>query len=391
MKLPTLLIIPLICFGAEFSEVFEKALKHSPTLQAKHERILASRETINSEVTYKNPIITIGANDLLLNENFLKRGSEPMQTQFIGITQEFETFGKLDLKEAILRADTLVLEYELEDLKLDLYKKTALSVERILTFNTIIDKLEQKKSNLVALLGYYENSISVVDGFKVVVEIQKKIFGVEDKILELKDKIESFKNEFKYLTNQDFTVVKSPEIADEFFQEEIKKSPKYKVFEVKTKQLELQRRVEERKKYSNISLNVSYNHREKFDDYLSVSASFALPAYGTEDAKVKKTQHLISENIQTEENYMQKANMLFENNHKQAEYLSTRVKNLDVMLEKYKELNAYDKSNIKNSVMLEKNIENENLLLDLEIEKLKYKLDIKTALFELFYLTKESL
>lgn len=391
MKLPTLLIIPLICFGAEFSEVFEKALKHSPTLQAKYERILASRETINSEVTYKNPIITIGANDLLLNENFLKRGSEPMQTQFIGITQEFETFGKLDLKEAILRADTLVLEYELEDLKLDLYKKTALSVERILTFNTIIDKLEQKKSNLVALLEYYENSISVVDGFKVVVEIQKKIFGVEDKILELKDKLKSFKNEFKYLTNQDFTVVKSPEIADEFFQEEIKKSPKYKVFEVKTKQLELQRRLEERKKYSNISLNVSYNHREKFDDYLSLWASFALPIYGIEDAKVKKTQHLISENIQTEENYMQKADMLFENNHKQVEYLSTRVKNLDVMLEKYKELNAYDKSNIKNSVMLEKNIENENLLLDLEIEKLKYKLDIKTALFELFYLTKESL
>lgn len=391
MKLSILLIVPFVCFSAEFNEVFEKALERSPALQAKHERILASRETINSEVTYKNPIITIGANDLLLNENFLKRDLEPMQTQFIGITQEFETFGKLDLKEAILRVDTLVLEYELEDLKLDLYKKTALSIERILTFHTLIDLLEQKKSNLEVLLGYYENSISVADGFKIIVEIQKKVFSVEDKILELKDKVESFKNEFKYLTNQDFTIMKNAEISDEFFQEEIKKSPKYKIFELKTKQLELQNRLEERKKYSNINLNVSYNYREKFDDYLSLSASFALPIYGTEDAKVKKTQHLISENIQKEDNYMQNAVMLFQNNYKRLEYLTARVKNLDVILEKYKELNAYDKSNIKNSVMLEKNIENENLLLDLEIEKLKYKLDIKTALFELFYLTKESL
>lgn len=391
MKLPILLLLPFICFSAEFSEVFEKALERSPTILAKQEKILASRQTITSETTYKNPIITIGANDLLLNEKFLKRDLEPMQTQFIGITQEFETFGKLSLKEAILRADTLILEYELEDLKLDLYKKTALSVEKISIFSALVDMLEQKKSNLEMLLEYYEKSVSVADSFKMSVEIQKKIFVVEDKILEIKDKLESFKNEFKYLTNQDYSSLQIVGISDEFFQDDIKKSPKYKIFEVKTKQLEFQNRLEERKKYSNINLNVSYNYREKFDDYLSLSASFALPIYGTEDAKVKKTQHLISENIQKEDNYMQNAAMLFQNNYKRMEYLSQRVKNLDAILQKYKELNAYDKSNIKNSVMLEKNIENENLLLDLEIEKLKYKLDIKTALFELFYLTKESL
>lgn len=391
MKLSILLIVPFVCFSAEFSEVFEKALERSPTILAKHEKILASRQTISSEATYKNPIITIGANDLLLNEKFLKRDLEPMQTQFIGITQEFETFGKLSLKEAILRTDTLILEYELEDLKLDLYKKTALSVEKISTFGALVEMLEQKKSNLEMLLNYYESSVSVADSFKMSVGLQKKIFSVEDKILELKDKVESFKNEFKYLTNQDYSPLQIVGISDEFLQDDIKKSPRYKIFEIKTKQLELQNRLEERKKYSNVNLNISYNYRQKYDDYLSLSASFALPIYGTEDAKVKKTQHLIAENIQKEDNYMQNAAMLFQNNYKRMEYLSQRVKNLDAILQKYKELNSYDKSNIKNSVMLEKNIENENLLLDLEIEKLKYKLDIKTALFELFYLTKESL
>ncbi len=378
-----------ICFGAEFNDVFEKALNRSPNLLAKQEKILASRQALKSEVTYKNPIISIGVDGLSLNKNFFKMDLEPMQTQFIGITQEFETFGKLDLKEAILKADTLMLEYELEDFKLELYKKIALVVEQISTFTTSIELLEQKKFNLEMLLNYYEKSISVEDGFKMSVEVQKNIFVVEDKILELEDRVTSLKNEFKYLTNQDFTQVQKAQIAEEFLQEEIKKSPKYRIFEIKTKQLEIQGRLEDRKKYSNVNLNVSYNRRENFDDYLSVSTSFELPVYGAEEAKVKKAKHLRAESIQEENNFMQNMTMIFLNNYKRVEYLNARVQNLDAILQKYRQLNLYEKSNIRDSATLDKNIENENLLLELEIEKLTYKLDIKTAQLELFYITKE--
>lgn len=391
MKMLIFFIISTVCFGEEFNEVFKKALDYSPNLLAKQERILASHEALKSETAYKNPIISIGANDLLLNENFLKRDLEPMQTQFIGITQEFETFGKLELKEAIARADTLILEYELEELKIELYKKTALLVEGISTSVMLIDLLEQKKSNLEILADYYEKSISVEDGLKTSVGVQKKIFAVEDKILELQDRVTSLKNEFKYLTNEEFISVQKAQIAEEFLQEDIKKSPKYKIFEIKTRQLKLQRTLEERKKYSNINLNVSYNYRDKFDDYLAFSASFALPVYGSEDAKANRLRHLRAENVQKEDNYLQNAAMIFQNNYKRAEYLNARVENLDAILEKYKALTLYEKSNIKNSITLEKSIENENLLFDLEIEKLKYKLDIKAAQLELFYITKESL
>ena len=391
MRMLTLFMIPLICFGAEFEEVVEKAFLKSPAILAKHEKILASKQAIISEAVYKNPTITIGANDLLLNSDFLKRDLEPMQTQFIGITQEFETFAKLDLKEAILRTDTLILEYELEDLRLELYKKSALAVEKILTFDSLLELLEQKKLNLEMLVEYYENSISVEDGFKKSVELQKKIFRVEDKVLEIQEMVESSKNEFKYLTSQDFTAIQKAQIAQEFFQEDIKKSPKYKIFEIKTKRLELQSRLEDRKKYSNVKLNVSYNHRQRFDDYLSISTSFALPIYGTEDAKVKKTKYLIGESVQQEDDYLQKRIMLFKNSYKKVNYLRARVQNLEAILSKYSQLNLYDKTNIKNSITLEKNIQNENLILDLEIEKLKYKLDIQTELLELFYITKESI
>ena len=83
--------------------------------------------------------------------------------------------------------------------------------------------------------------------------------------------------------------------------------------------------------------------------------------------------------------------MIFQNNSKKAEYFTKRVENLDAILEKYRALGSYEKSNIRNSVTLERSIEDENLLFDLEIERLKYKLEIKAAELELFYITKESI
>ncbi|MDY0123334.1 TolC family protein [Sulfurimonas sp.] len=391
MKMLAIFVIPFVCFGAEFGEVFEKAALNSPILRAKHEKILASHEAINGEAVYKNPVLSIGVNDLLLNENFLKRDIEPMQTNFIGITQEFETFGKLDLKEAILRVDTLILEYELEDLKLELYKKTALIVEKITTFSNLLELLERKKANLEILLEYYEKSISVESGFRKNVEIQKKIFAVEDKTLELQESLQRAKNEFKYLTNQEFIPMSAARIGEEFMEEDIKKAPKYKIFELRSRELEIAAKLEERKKYSNISLSLSYNHRQNFEDYLSVATSFALPIYGSEDAKAKKTRYLKQESIQNAQNYLQNATMIFQNNYKKADYFTKRVENLDAILEKYRALGSYEKSNIRNSVTLERSIDDENLLFDLEIERLKYKLEIKAAQLELFYITKESI
>lgn len=389
--MPALLLIPFICFGMEFNDLFHQALKVSPAIKAQQEKILASDQAIASEAVYKNPVLTIGVNDLPLNSDFLKRDLEPMQTQFIGITQELETFGKLDLKEAILKTDTLILEYELEDMKVDLYKKTALVVEKISVFDSLLELLEQKKANLEMLEDYYEKSISVADNFKVSVEVQKKIFNVQDKMLDIQDKITSFKNEFEYLTSQEYSVVTPANISAEFLQEDIKKSPKYKVFELKRKKLEFQSRLEQRQKYSNVKLNVSYNHRQNFDDYLSFSTSFALPVYGSEDAKVQRTKYFINENEQKEDDYLKNKAMLFNNMYKKTEYLKKRIKNIDSIIKRYKELNEYDRSNIKNQVTLEKNVQNENLLLDLKIEKLKYELDIRTAMLELFYITKEGI
>lgn len=384
-----LLLLPLLCFG--FDEMMEVALQKSPQVLAKYERVLASRHSIDAQAVYKNPIISLGINDMPLNNNFFKRDIDSMQNQFIAISQEFETFGKLGLKESMLRVDTLILEYELEDLRVLLYKKIALLVEDIYAKEAILEIQEQKKENLQVLLNYYERSVSLSDSLKVSVELSRKIFELEDKSFKLKDEIASLKHEFKYLSSLEFTAVNRAKIDDDFREKSLKSSPAAKILELRTKRFELQSKLEQREKYSNITLSMSYNNRQNFDDYLSFSTSFALPIYGTEDAKVRVAKAGEAEALQKQSDFHKSRVSLFHKSQKRVEYLKKRLKSLEDLEQRYSELESYENSNISNSITLEKKVENENLLLELKVQKLRYKLDIKRALLELYYITKESL
>jgi len=389
MKMLKLLLLPLLCFG--FDEMMEVALQKSPQVLAKYERVLASRHSIDAQAVYKNPIISLGINDMPLNNNFFKRDIDSMQNQFIAISQEFETFGKLGLKESMLRVDTLILEYELEDLRVLLYKKIALLVEDIYAKEAILEIQEQKKENLQVLLNYYERSVSLSDSLKASVELSRKIFELEDESFKLKDELASLKHEFKYLSSQEFTNISRAKIDDHFTDEGLKNSPASKILALRTKRFELQSKLEQREKYSNITLSMSYNNRQNFDDYLSFSTSFALPIYGTEDAKVRVAKAGEAEALQIQSDFHKSRVSLFHKSQKRVEYLKKRLKSLEDLEQRYSELEAYENSNISNSITLEKKVENENLLLELKVQKLRYKLDIKRALLELYYITKESL
>ena len=389
MKMLKLLLLPLLCFG--FDEMMEVALQKSPQVLAKYERVLASRHSIDAQAVYKNPIISLGINDMPLNNNFFKRDIDSMQNQFIAISQEFETFGKLGLKESMLRVDTLILEYELEDLRVLLYKKIALLVEDIYAKEAILEIQEQKKENLQVLLNYYERSVSLSDSLKASVELSRKIFELEDESFKLKDELASLKHEFKYLSSQEFTNISRAKIDDDFTDEGLKNSPASKILALRTKRFELQSKLEQREKYSNITLSMSYNNRQNFDDYLSFSTSFALPIYGTEDAKVRVAKAGEAEALQIQSDFHKSRVSLFHKSQKRVEYLKKRLKSLEDLEQRYTELETYENSNIANSITLEKKVENENLLLELKVQKLRYKLDIKRALLELYYITKESL
>ncbi|MCK9491045.1 MAG: TolC family protein [Sulfurimonas sp.] len=391
MKTLKLLLLPLLCFGLEFDEIFDQTLNNSPQILAKYEKVLASRHAIDAEVVYKNPVINIGINNLPLNDNFLSRDIDSMQNQYIGISQEFETFGKLDLKEAMLRVDTLILEYELEDLKIDLYRKIALLVEEIQTKESILELVDQRKESLEVLLNYYERSVSLSDSLKSSVDLSRKIFELEDESFVIKDELASLKHEFKYLSSQEFRGVSRAKISDSFTDEGLKNSPAAKILELRTKRFDLQSKLEQREKYSNITLSMSYNNRQNFDDYLSFSTSFALPIYGSENAKVRVAKALSSEAFQKQSDFHKSRVSLFHKSQKRVEYLRKRLNSLEDLELRYSELEAYENSNIANSITLEKKVENQNLILELKVQKLRYKLDIKKAMFELYYITKESL
>ena len=214
MRILLLFLLPLFSFG--FDEMFEKALLKSPKILAKYEEVVASYHAADAYAVYKNPVVSIGINNLPLEENFLNRDIDSMQNEYIGITQEFDTFNKLGLKKSILKIDTLILEYELKDLKDKLYKNMAVLVEEIQAQESVLEKTKLKKQNFENLLVYYEKNITLDEALKSRVELSKKIFNLEDKIFEIQERISSLKHEFKYLTSNEFTALKGAKVTKDF-------------------------------------------------------------------------------------------------------------------------------------------------------------------------------
>lgn len=390
MRTPALLLAASLCLGAEYDKSLALQLQYSPLLHAKEQKIMASKALIGAEAVYKNPVISIGANDLLLNKDFLSRDKEAMQTQFIGITQEFESFGKLELKEAILRTDTLILEYELEDLRIELYRQSALIGANIAFIQESIKFLEQKRANVERAQEFFAQSLALKENFAKEMELQKALFSIDDKLLSLQDALSQERNRCSAI---------APDLACENIaiepsyeaKESITETPKYKIFALKSKLLTLKSDLEERKKFSNITATLSYNQRQKFEDYLFVSASFALPLYGSEEARAEAFNLQERENTDLERQYLQNASASYESGMKRIAILKERMEKLTALEQKYAQFTRYEEQSIAKAVTLAKSLENQNLLIDLHLQKLQYAFELTKTKLELFSLTQASL
>lgn len=390
MRTTALLLVASLCLGSEYDRSLALRLQDSQLLQAKEQKIKASKELIGAEAVYKNPVISIGANDLLLNKDFLSRDKEAMQTQFIGITQEFETFGKLELKEAIVRTDTLILEYEFEDLRIELYRQSALIGANIAFIQESIRLLEQKRANVERAQKFFAQSLALKESFAKEMELQKALFSIDDKLLSLQDALVQEHNKCSAiapaLACENITTEPSFEAK-----ESITQSPKYKIFALKSKLLTLKGDLEERKKYSNITATLSYNQRQKFQDYLFVSASFALPLYGSEEARAEAFNLQERENADLKRQYLQNASAAYESGIKRIAILKERMDRLTTLEERYAQFARYEEQSITQALTLAKSLENQNLLIDLHLQKLQYAFELTKTKLELFSLTQASL
>lgn len=282
-----------LSYGLSINEIVDKTLSNNYDLKSLERSIDISKQEIKIVKNWENPILTIGANDIWLNEP-LKRDNEAMQAQFIGITQMIPINNKLEILEKVSKKDQEINKLFFEDKKLQLKSKI---YEYIYSILIIEEKLK--------FLNEYQNNTKRTEQF--LTNIYKYNNSVQNEILNTKVSFENLnlkkqrlKNSLNnlYLKLEEISYLKIDSIDEKInvkkieFSKDITTHPKIKILIKNASKYEDISEFEEAKKYSDIKLNVLYFQRDrKFNDYANISLSIPLSFNNTE-----KTKSLIAKN-----------------------------------------------------------------------------------------------
>ena len=292
MKIFFLLLFASLSFAQDIKSIVKEALQQNLSLQAVKERIEAAQLSIKRADNLDDPILTVGLNDLRLDDLF-DRSLEPMQSHFVTLAQKIPAPNKrkLDKILAMERTKTIQKEFALD--------KEKVALQLYLNFTTyyeakkklaVIDRLLP----LVRKNSHYLSSMMLFDSNKHLLLIKNDMLldKIERKKLLLRQKL------FRALRNIEALSLKKIDSIDlelpSFEPKSLRDNKvlhllvqKTKLQQVKAKRVELDQK-------SDFIFKAGYYQRAGFHDYVSFSIGLNLPIYGTQKIKYQeeKTKEL---------------------------------------------------------------------------------------------------
>ena len=385
MKALLLLIISISLYGVSIDKVIDTAYKNNPTIKKLQEQILSKDYDILNSDLYKNPVITIGVNDINLDEP-KKRDLEAMQTNFISFSQEITWSDKLKLKTKIEHINKDIIKLLLKEEKNKIAKD-------IYNLYFIIEELNKKiqlnnkiLQNTQKIKNYNNNQIQNTKAFQSSIQNDIIIDKTKLKIESYKELISQKYAQLLEITNKDISNIS------------IKKHPKYKdqnsikkhlILQIQNTQIDKALNKKDlaiKNKTPNYTISGGYYNRDSFDDYINIALKFPINIYSKEKNQVSKSKKLI--NIE-KNRYNELKNKLIKNYKISLSQYNLASKSIEFTkkiikhLKKEKEL--ISKQNYNTSILQILNLDNKILKNSIDLEK--YKKNLFIAQTNLSYLT----
>lgn len=300
-------------------EIVDNALKNNQDINSIEKSIEIANENIVLAKQWKNPILTIGANDIHFDEP-LSRDKEPMQAQYIGISQIIPIGKKIEIKEIIAKKDKEIISLSLEDKKLKLKSKiyefsyNILILEKKLKLLTSYEKNIKKIEKLSAsLYGYGKSNQNEILSAKIAyskIQIKKQ---------NLKNMIKNLYLNLEQITYSKINLIKAPlDIKELILNMDIKIHPKIKMQKIQSSKFLNIARLEKENEKSDIKVNIAYFNRDsKYKDYANISVNIPLSIYKTEKVKALKAKlkaNEISTKLEDLENDFKTKVLVLQNN-----------------------------------------------------------------------------
>ncbi|XOB62403.1 TolC family protein [Campylobacterota bacterium DY0563] len=367
-------LLPLFVNAQSVDSIVTSALEKNSSLKALESSINITKEQITLSTKWDNPVINIGATDIQFND-YRARNKEPMQSQFIGLTQAIPMGDKLQLAKEVATNDYTISKYNLENKKLELKSNIYEYAYKIKLLEERISLYKQFKLNVEKLESLLK------DFYKYGKAKQKDILSVQILYNELnlkQQQLQTFLNtsylKLEELTYKNISTIDiNTDIKPIVLSKDISSHPKILSFEQTQNKFTNISKLEEEKKIPDIKMNVTYFERsQEYEDYMNVSLSFPLPVYGKESIKATKakfqSQQVKNQLDDLKNRFYVSINTLQKNINDSIDTFKIIEKNI---IPKYDELQELLESN--NSFLLKTNLDTRELIKN-QNDIIKYKL-----------------
>jgi outer membrane protein TolC len=290
MKAKSLLLFFLCTtslFAVSIEALVQTTFERNHTLNGLQKAIVGANENIKLSRKWQDPMLSFGATDIQFDD-VSKRDLEPMQAQFIGLTQVIPTGDKLEYKEQIALKDKAILNLVLEDKKLELQSK-------IYDFGYSIAILEKKAQ----LLENYLSNIKKLEALNQSLYENNQVLQTQmlnAQIMYSKVRVQKIKLDAAvknlYVRLQELTQVPVDVLNVDLslhqtsLNIDYSNHPKLQIQSLLAQKTLTQSKLEEENALPDVSLSVAYFQRDsKFEDYANISIAIPLAVYGTQESK----------------------------------------------------------------------------------------------------------
>lgn len=285
-------------FSMTVEDIVKSTYENNQDLKSLETSIKTASYNISLAKKWSDPVLTLGVNDIQFDSP-LKRDIEPMQAQYIGISQVIPRKKKLDIKENIAQKDKAITTLLLEEKKLKLKSKVyelslniLIQEEKIKLLNSYERNIKKLKKLSTALYSYgksTQNEILNSDISLVNLKIQKQ---------NLQNMIDNLYLKLEQITYKKIEKVSSSiDIRKLVLDMNINTHPKIKLENLKTKKFLDIASLEQENEKPDIKLNVAYFNRESYEDYANISVNIPLTVNKTQKLKALKARSMASEQV----------------------------------------------------------------------------------------------
>ncbi|MCH9814605.1 MAG: TolC family protein [Epsilonproteobacteria bacterium] len=293
MQKISLLLCFLLSFGLaeDIDALIQKAYTHSYTLKAMQTRVEISDESVKNSDSWDNPVLSAGLTDLQLDD-ISDRSLEPMQTQFISLSQVVPLRGKKQIAKAISEDQALLAKLRIEDQKAVIASQiTRFAFEHVINQEQV-KLIGKNRYNLIKIKKLF-SAYQVPEERRLMVDL--KLLTLENRLEDLAYQQMRIKADIEKLTIVPVEDIEASLHFPTSFDVQISAHPRIKLLAQEIKQLQKRSDLAVAKKIPNLKVSGGYYQRDARDDYLNLSFSMPLPVRGIEKVEMSKAKLAILE------------------------------------------------------------------------------------------------